>query len=160
MGRADPAWQSYVKADLPPPKSCDQCSHRYDGEYSTHVYTRHVQGLLSGWKPADAPIFLYMAWQAVHEPMSVPDSYRVAYKGTADPSRQIYAGMLTALDEGIGNITDTLKSTGMYDNSVMVLSNDNGGMSGSYGTARTTARLRYESVWIWGRFGASAAAHS
>ena len=63
MGRADPAWQSYVKADLPPPKSCDQCSHRYDGEYSTHVYTRHVQGLLSGWKPADAPIFLYMAWQ-------------------------------------------------------------------------------------------------
>ena len=65
--------------------------------------------------------------------MSVPDSYRVAYKGTADPSRQIYAGMLTALDEGIGNITDTLKSTGMYDNSVMVLSNDNGGMSGSYG---------------------------
>ena len=52
---------------------------------------------------------------------------------------QIYAGMLTALDEGIGNITDTLKSTGMYDNSVMVLSNDNGGMSGSYGTARTTA---------------------
>ena len=57
---------------------------------------------------------------------------------------QIYAGMLTALDEGIGNITDTLKSTGMYDNSVMVLSNDNGGMSGSYGTARTTARLRCE----------------
>ena len=89
VGRADPAWQSYVKADLPPPKSCDQCSHRYDGEYSTHVYTRHVQGLLSGWKPADAPIFLYMAWQAVHEPMSVPDSYRVAYKGTADPSRQV-----------------------------------------------------------------------
>ena len=41
--------------------------------------------------------------------------------------------MLTALDEGIGNITATLKSTGMYDNSVMVLSNDNGGMSGSYG---------------------------
>ena len=71
--------------------------------------------------------------------MSVPDSYRVAYKGTADPSRQIYAGMLTALDEGIGNITDTLKSTGMYDNSVMVLSNDNGGMSGSYGTASATA---------------------
>ena len=52
---------------------------------------------------------------------------------------QIYAGMLTALDEGIGNITATLKSTGMYDNSVMVLSNDNGGMSGSYGTASTTA---------------------
>ena len=71
--------------------------------------------------------------QAVHEPMSVPDSYRVAYNSTVDPSRQIYAGMLTALDEGIGNITDTLKAQGMYENSVVVLSNDNGGMSGSYG---------------------------
>ena len=49
--------------------------------------------------------------------------------------------MLTALDEGIGNITATLKSTGMYDNSVMVLSNDNGGMSGSYGTASAQQRL-------------------
>ena len=29
--------------------------------------------------------------------------------------------MLTALDEGIGNITDTLKSTGVYENSVMVV---------------------------------------
>ena len=65
--------------------------------------------------------------------MSVPDSYRIAYNSTVDPSRQIYAGMLTALDEGIGNITNTLKAQGMYENSVMVLSNDNGGMSGSYG---------------------------
>ena len=47
--------------------------------YSTYVYTKHVQGLLTDWKPADKPIFLYMAWQAVHEPMAVPDSYRVAY---------------------------------------------------------------------------------
>lgn len=129
----DQDWQSYVRADIPAPKSCDQCSHRYDGEYSTHVYTKHVQGLLTDWTPADKPIFLYMAWQAVHEPLSVPDSYRVAYNSTLDPSRQIYAGMLTALDEGIGNITDTLKAQDMYDNSVMVLSNDNGGMSGSYG---------------------------
>ena len=41
--------------------------------------------------------------------------------------------MLSALDEGIGNITTSLHAAGMYDNSVMVLSNDNGGMSGTYG---------------------------
>lgn len=60
---SDPEWQSYIKTDIPAPKTCDQCSHRYDGEYSTHVYTKHVQGLLTNWKPADKPIFLYMAWQ-------------------------------------------------------------------------------------------------
>ena len=41
--------------------------------------------------------------------------------------------MVSCLDEGIGNITATLKSTGLYENTVLVLSNDNGGMSGSYG---------------------------
>lgn len=72
------------------------------------------------------------AWQAVHEPMDAPASYLVPYESIEDPSRKIYAGMLSVLDEGIGNITRTLKANGMYENSVMVLSNDNGGMSGTY----------------------------
>lgn len=33
----DAAWQSYIKADLPPPKSCDECTTRYEGQYSTQV---------------------------------------------------------------------------------------------------------------------------
>ena len=56
----------HVRADIPAPKTCDQCSHRYDGEYSTHVYTKHVQGLLTDWTPAQKPIFLYMAWQVTN----------------------------------------------------------------------------------------------
>jgi hypothetical protein len=129
----DATWQSWLKADLPPPKTCDQCTVRYEGQYSTHVYTQHVQGILESHKSTDRPLFLYMAWQAVHEPMQAPDSYIAPYTAIKDASRRIYAGMLSALDEGIGNITQTLKDTGLYENSVVVLSNDNGGMSGSYG---------------------------
>lgn len=44
----DTSWQSYLKADLPPPKSCDQCTHQYEGQYSTIVYTQHVQKLIKG----------------------------------------------------------------------------------------------------------------
>jgi len=131
IGDAD--WQSYVKTNMPAPKTCDQCTFRYEGQYSTHVYTQHAQGLLKAWKPGAAPLMIYLAWQAVHEPMAVPASYLKPYAKIKDPSRQIYAGMLSALDEGIGNITKALKSLGMFDNTVMVLSNDNGGMSGSYG---------------------------
>jgi len=39
----DPAWQSYIKNDLPLPKSCNQCTQRYEGQYSTTLYTKHVQ---------------------------------------------------------------------------------------------------------------------
>ena len=68
--------------------------------------------------------------------MQAPDSYIAPYTSIKDDSRRIYAGMLAALDEGIGNVTRTLKAQAggaMYENSVIVLSNDNGGMSGSYG---------------------------
>ena len=34
--------------------------------------------------------------------------------------------MLAALDEGIGNITETLRMTGLTNNTILVLSNDNG----------------------------------
>ena len=34
---------SYVKDDVPPPKTCDSCTYRYEGMYSTHVYTTHTQ---------------------------------------------------------------------------------------------------------------------
>ena len=66
--------------------------------------------------------------------MEAPDVYVAPYyAATLDPSRRVYAGMLSALDEGVGNITATLKQQGMYNDSVLVLSNDNGGMSGTYG---------------------------
>lgn len=84
--------------------------------YSTHVYTKHVQGILESHKSGDKPIFIYMAWQAVHEPMQAPDSYLEPYAAIKDASRRIYAGMVACLDEGIGNITTTLKTTGLYEN--------------------------------------------
>ena len=114
------------------PASCDwdqyaACSYDYEGTYSTHAYTRRAQDLIEGWRPGDDSLFVYLAWQAVHEPLDVPDRYLAPFTSAIqDPSRRIYAGMLAALDEGIGNITQTLRETGLYNNSVLVLSNDNG----------------------------------
>eukprot|EP01047_Picozoa_sp_COSAG01_P028449 COSAG01_NODE_1910_length_8928_cov_33.079964_4_plen_340_part_00 len=132
-------WQSYVGTDVHPPScawnSFSACSYNLEGTYSTHAYTKRAQDIVTA-AAADAqsaPIFGYIAWQAVHEPMAVPANYLEPYLKTKDPSRRIYAGMLSALDSGLGNITQTLKDTGLYGNSVLVLSNDNGGMSGSYG---------------------------
>ena len=107
--------------------------HCYEGRYSTHVYTEHVQGLLRAWTVGSVPLFVYAAYQAVHEPMAAPEEYVAKFAHIGDPSRRLYAAMLLALDEGIGNITATLAAQHMSNDSVVVLSNDNGGMSGTYG---------------------------
>jgi arylsulfatase A-like enzyme len=132
------SWTTHVSKAADPPSctwdSFSACNFNYEDEYSTHVYTRRAQNLIEQWEPSQPSLFVYLAWQAVHEPMTVPERYLEPYKKTTlDPSRQIYAGMLAALDEGIGNITASLHKAGLYANSVTVLSNDNGGMSGSYG---------------------------
>lgn len=41
--------------------------------------------------------------------------------------RKIYAAMVASLDESVGNITKALKRKGLYDNSVIVFTTDNGG---------------------------------
>ena len=35
--------------------------------------------------------------------------------------------MVASLDESVGNVTKTLKTAGMFDNSVIVFTTDNGG---------------------------------
>ena len=66
--------------------------------------------------------------------MDAPDKYIAPYVGKIkDPSRRIYAGMIAVLDEAVGNITDAIEASGMGNNSLWVMSNDNGGMSGTYG---------------------------
>merc|ERR1719199_984936 len=41
--------------------------------------------------------------------------------------------MITFLDESVGNITDALKRKGMWDNTLLVYSPDNGGYQGQGG---------------------------
>ena len=39
-------------------------------------------------------------------------------------------GMITALDDVVGNVTQKLKDVGIYENTVILFSSDNGGIFG------------------------------
>jgi arylsulfatase A-like enzyme len=95
--------------------------------YSTHLYASSAVSLIRAHDPA-TPLFLYLAFQAVHSPDQVPQQYIDPYNATiADPKRRTFAGMLSCLDEAVGNVTAALRAAGMLDNTVIVLVSDNGG---------------------------------
>lgn len=55
----------------------------------------------------------------------MPSEYVKPYS-FKDPRRNVFAGMLSCLDEQLGHVISTFKSKGLYDNSVIVLTTDNG----------------------------------
>ncbi|XP_023681164.1 arylsulfatase J [Paramormyrops kingsleyae] len=96
------------------------------GLYSTLMYTQKATDILASHDPRQ-PLFLYLAYQAVHLPLQVPAQYLAGYHSIANPYRRKYAAMVSCLDEAVRNLTLALRRYGYYDNSVLIYSTDNGG---------------------------------
>ncbi len=73
------------------------------------------------------PFFLYLTFTAPHAPYQAPQAYLDRYKNIADPTRRAYAGMITAMDEQIGDVVKALEQKGLRDNTLIIFQSDNGG---------------------------------
>lgn len=72
------------------------------------------------------PFFLYLAYTAPHTPLQASATYLERTPIDASDSERVYAAMLTSLDDGIGRLTDYLKSTGQFDDTLIIFLSDNG----------------------------------
>jgi len=73
------------------------------------------------------PLYMYLAFQSVHRPLQAPSMYTRLYDGQGLTGPQkIFAGMVTALDAAIGDVVDGLKESGLWNNTILFFSNDNG----------------------------------
>jgi arylsulfatase A-like enzyme len=61
----------------------------------------------------------------------------------------VYAAMVEAMDEQIGRILDKLDELGMADNTVVVFTSDNGGVSTSEGLPTSNLPLRGGKGWLY-----------
>ncbi len=74
------------------------------------------------------PLFLNYASKIVHYPLQVPIEYQEKFSFIQDDdNRKMYHAMVNFLDDQLKNITDALKEYGYWNNTLMVLTSDNGG---------------------------------
>jgi len=89
----------------------------------------------------DKPFFLYYASPLPHVPLQVPQAYIDKYReiiGDEEPylgergyfphryPKAAYAGMINYLDDQLGELIQTLKDEGLYENTLIIFSSDNG----------------------------------
>jgi arylsulfatase A-like enzyme len=97
----------------------------YDEGYSTHLLARDAVQFINE-NGGRRPFFLYVPFNAVHDPYQVPEEYKVPYTHLPEP-RRTYAGILAAMDEAIGQIVAALDQQGLRRDTIIIFSSDNGG---------------------------------
>jgi len=108
--------------------NCSEINWEDQGVYSTTAFTREAVRVIEAHNDVEIPLFLYLAYQGVHAPSQVPTRYVVPYEQSIpDSKRRIFAGMLSAVDEGIGNVTAALAARDMLESTTIVFTSDNGG---------------------------------
>lgn len=98
--------------------------------YSTHIITNRSVDFIK--RNRDNPFFLYVSHAAVHNPyQTVEDTPDKRVKGENpnqinDKNRAKYKRMLQDLDQGVGEILDTLEALELTEHTLVVFFSDNG----------------------------------
>ncbi|MEM7145088.1 MAG: sulfatase-like hydrolase/transferase [Verrucomicrobiota bacterium] len=101
--------------------------------YCTHLINRYALEFIR--EHADEPFCLYVAHEAIHNPVQVPgDPVRrteeegwVRWEAPSEEARlEKYKGMTLPLDEGVGQIRALLEELGLAENTFVLFFSDNG----------------------------------
>ncbi|EMI40448.1 N-acetylgalactosamine 6-sulfate sulfatase (GALNS) [Rhodopirellula sp. SWK7] len=100
-----------------------------ENEYLTDALSKQAVRFINEASAKDSPFFLYLAYNAPHSPMEAKEEDLAANSHIKNQKRRVVAGMVTAVDRGVGLVTQTLKQQGKFDNTLVIFLSDNGGKS-------------------------------
>lgn len=101
---------------------------QYKG-YCTDVFFGEALRWMRDCAERKQPFFAYIAPNAPHGPLFVPQKYRDLYKDQK-PNVASFFGMIANIDDNIGKLESFLTSVGLRDNTLFVFLTDNGGTAG------------------------------
>jgi hypothetical protein len=91
-----------------------------------------------------SPLFVYYAHQIVHVPIEAPPpGWTKNCTGITEKSRHTYCTMLAAVDDSLRRLVDDLKKKNMWDDTILVVTSDNGAMPNVPGSIVPSAGVNF-----------------
>ena len=107
-------------------------THLTETEYLTDAFTREGVSFIN--RHATQPFFLLMGYNAPHSPYDQPPQVYMNRVATiTDATRRVYAAMVVAIDDGVGQVLQTLQSQNLLNNTLIIFLSDNGATTGGTG---------------------------
>lgn len=105
-----------------------------EGEYLTDRLTDEAIRTIE--RARDRPFFLHLAYHTVHTPIEAKEVDANHYQQKIRPglhhTNPVYAAMVHSMDENVGRLLAKLDELGIADDTVVVLTSDNGGYVNDY----------------------------
>lgn len=113
--------------------------------YCTDVFFTQASAWIRDRAAKKEPFFAYIAPNAPHGPLFVPEKYRQPYKNLK-PNVASFFGMVAKIDERMGELDSLLRESGLRDNTILIFMTDNGGTAG---VPIFNAGMRGTKVTLW-----------
>jgi arylsulfatase A-like enzyme len=98
--------------------------------YMTDLITRRTVDFIG--RNASRPFFVDVAFNAPHSPTQRPDD-PVGSAAPGSATRADYVAVMERVDRGVGEILEALRSRGLAQHTIVIFTNDNGGVGLSHG---------------------------
>ncbi len=147
-----------------------------EGEFLTTRLADEASALLEKFKAEGKPFLLSYCFYQVHTPLRAPAELIEKYKAKADrlglkdafteemqhfisvkeprrvrsvQSHAIYAAMVESMDTAFGRVMKKLDELGLANDTLVIFTSDNGGLSTSEGHATSNLPLRAGKGWLY-----------
>ena len=99
--------------------------------HATDLFTEWSVNYIKERANAEQPFFLYLAYNAPHFPVQPPEDWLKkvqAREPKITDKRAKLVAFIEHMDDGIGQVINSLKASGQYDNTIIIFTSDNGGL--------------------------------
>jgi arylsulfatase A-like enzyme len=100
--------------------------------HATDLFTQWTCDYLRRRSEEESPFFLYLAYNAPHTPIQPPPDWLQKVKqreASINDTRGKLVALIEHMDDGIGQVLETLETTGLAENTLVIFTSDNGGQT-------------------------------